>query len=116
MTPSHVTRNVTAHLHWHGMVVNLIYGMIHGRVGFASFALATIIGVSTTCITLFGNKATAMPRDLLHSTNFGQEAAKKECMAFRHIHSKHLSSLPYDVVHAPSVQIFKCRLKQHLGM
>ena len=26
------------------------------------------------------------------------------------------NSLPYNVVHAPSVQIFKCRLKQHLGM
>ena len=24
--------------------------------------------------------------------------------------------VPYDVVHAPSVQIFKCRLKQYLGM
>ena len=26
------------------------------------------------------------------------------------------NSLPYVVVHAPSIQIFKCRLKQHLGM
>ena len=26
------------------------------------------------------------------------------------------NSLPYVVVHAPSVQIFKCRLKQHLSM
>ena len=26
------------------------------------------------------------------------------------------NSLPYDVVHALSIQIFKCRLKQHLGM
>ena len=26
------------------------------------------------------------------------------------------NSLPYDVVHALSVQIFKCRLEQHLGM
>ena len=26
------------------------------------------------------------------------------------------NSLPYDIVHARSVQIFKCRLKQHLGM
>ena len=26
------------------------------------------------------------------------------------------NSLPYDVVHALSIQIFMCRLKQHLGM